>query len=356
MPYPEIVLRTAAVLVLLTLAGLMLASRRRDYTPWLGALAVAAVAAFVVTSAPAAEVWLGVLTYPLVALCVAKAALFWLFARGLFSDRFRLGAPQLAIIGATVAYGLWQQLVFAERAGDGLATAWEQLAAIGFEVWVLILVLLTLAEAWRGLAGDLVERRRRLRILVVAGGAAFLSAAVLVQGYNLVQGTRTPALLVTANLALITTAGLAAIWNLVQLRAASWLAAEPAIARPDELSALERSVLESLRREIEVSRVYREEGLTIGALAARLKTREQLLRRVINHGLGHRNFNDFLHSLRIREACQRLRRPEDARRPVLSIALDVGYGSIGPFNRAFKARVGMTPTQFRQTPAEPMTG
>jgi AraC-like DNA-binding protein len=33
---------------------------------------------------------------------------------------------------------------------------------------------------------------------------------------------------------------------------------------------------------------------------------------------------------------------------VLSIALDVGYGSIGPFNRAFKARMGMTPTQFRQ--------
>ena len=356
MPYPEIVLRTAAVLVLLTLAGLMLASRRRDHTPRLGALAVAAVAAFVVTSAPAAEVWLGVLTYPLVALCVAKAALFWLFARGLFSDRLRLGAPQLAIIGATVGYGLWQQLVFAERARDGSATAWEQLAAAGFEAWVLILALMALAEAWRGLAGDLVERRRRLRILVVAGGAAFLAAAVLVQGYNLVQGTKTPALLVTANLALITSAGLAAIWNLVQLRAASWLAAEPAVARPDELSALERSVLESLRREIEVSRVYREEGLTIGALAARLKTREQLLRRVINQGLGYRNFNDFLHSLRIRDACERLRRPADARLPVLSIALDVGYGSIGPFNRAFKARVGMTPTQFRQAPAEPMPG
>lgn len=356
MSYPEIVLRTAAVLVLLTLAGLMLASRRRDHTPRMGALAVAAVAAFVITSAPAAEGWLGVLTYPLVALCVAKAALFWLFARGLFSDPFRPGAPQLAIVGATVAYGIWQQLVFADRARDGLTTAGERLAAAGFEAWVLMLALMTLAEAWRGLAGDLVERRRRLRILVVAGGVAFLAAAVLVQGYNLVQGTRTPGLLVIANLALITTAGLAALWNLVQLRRASWLETEPAVARPDGLSALERSVLASLEREIEVSHVYREEGLTIGALAARLKTREQLLRRVINQGLGHRNFNDFLHSLRIREACQRLRRPEDARMPVLSIALDVGYGSIGPFNRAFRARVGMTPTQFRQAPAEPTPG
>ncbi len=50
----------------------------------------------------------------------------------------------------------------------------------------------------------------------------------------------------------------------------------------------------------------------------------------------------------IREACERLRRPEDARLPVLSIALGVGYGSIGPFNRAFKARVGMRRARPRE--------
>lgn len=72
---------------------------------------------------------------------------------------------------------------------------------------------------------------------------------------------------------------------------------------------------------------------------------------MINRGLGFRNFNDFLHAYRIREACTRPRRPEQARLPVLSIALDVGYGSIGPFNRAFKARIGMTPTRFRRSSA-----
>jgi AraC-like DNA-binding protein len=70
---------------------------------------------------------------------------------------------------------------------------------------------------------------------------------------------------------------------------------------------------------------------------------------VINQGLGYRNFNDFLHHYRIREACARLQRAEDAHVPVLSIALDVGFGSIGPFNRAFKARVGMTPTAYRRS-------
>ena len=94
--------------------------------------------------------------------------------------------------------------------------------------------------------------------------------------------------------------------------------------------------------------LYRREGLTIGALARILGTQEYLLRRVINRHLGYRNFNDFLHSYRIREACTRLRSQAEAGRPVLSIALDLGYNSIGPFNRAFKARLGMTPTEFRR--------
>lgn len=55
--------------------------------------------------------------------------------------------------------------------------------------------------------------------------------------------------------------------------------------------------------------------------------------------------NDFLHSWRLREACARLR--AEPASSVTSIALEVGYGSIGPFNRAFKQRIGLTPTAFR---------
>jgi AraC-like DNA-binding protein len=34
--------------------------------------------------------------------------------------------------------------------------------------------------------------------------------------------------------------------------------------------------------------------------------------------------------------------------PVLTLALDAGFQSIGPFNRAFKAATGLTPTEFRR--------
>ena len=33
---------------------------------------------------------------------------------------------------------------------------------------------------------------------------------------------------------------------------------------------------------------------------------------------------------------------------MLTIALDLGYGSLGPFNRAFKEATGMTPTGYRE--------
>jgi len=352
----EVMLRTAAFLALAVLAGLILAARRRDHVPALGALAALAAASFVVTSARGADAWLGGFALPLTALCVAKAAFFRLFARGLFAESLRLRGRDAALVAFTMAYGLWQQVAFAAQARAGSASVAERLAASGFELWVMALVVLALRDAWRGLAIDLVEGRRRMRILFVAGGACYLAAAVLVQSYNLALGTATPPLLVLANLALIAILAFAAAWNLVQPRTASWLDPEPADAQPEALSAAECRVLRSLQEEIVERHVYREEGLTIGALARRLGTREHVLRRVINRGMGYRNFNDFLHAYRIREACARLRRAEDARLPVLSIALDVGYGSIGPFNRAFKSRMGMTPTRFRRSAGAASSG
>ena len=33
--------------------------------------------------------------------------------------------------------------------------------------------------------------------------------------------------------------------------------------------------------------------------------------------------------------------------PIITIALDAGFGSLGPFNRAFKDATGQTPTEWR---------
>jgi AraC-like DNA-binding protein len=95
-------------------------------------------------------------------------------------------------------------------------------------------------------------------------------------------------------------------------------------------------------------RVYRQEGLTIGALAVKLRAPEYRLRQAINEGLGHRNFNAFLNGYRIGEAKAALGDPGQMEVPVLTIAMDAGFQSIGPFNRAFRAETGMTPTEYRR--------
>ena len=97
-----------------------------------------------------------------------------------------------------------------------------------------------------------------------------------------------------------------------------------------------------------VERVYRQEGLTIGVLAAKLDLPEYRLRQAINEGLGYRNFNAFLHRYRINEAKAALSDPGQRDVAVLTIAMDAGFQSIGPFNRAFKAATGRTPSEFRR--------
>ena len=99
-----------------------------------------------------------------------------------------------------------------------------------------------------------------------------------------------------------------------------------------------------LKEQMEAG-VYRKLGLTIGSLAEQIDIQEHNLRRLINKQLGYRNFNDFLNSYRVEEAAEKLKN-EDL--PVLTIALDSGFGSLTSFNQAFKQTYGMTPSQHRK--------
>jgi AraC-like DNA-binding protein len=348
----DIILRTAAVMGLLLLAAVLAAGglQRRATLP--GMAFCLAVAAFVLTSVPGGADYLGDWRVPLTALCVTKAVWFWLLARALFAEDPVLRRGNLGVLAGVALAGSWQQLVFLPRFRAGTAGIWESLAGFAVDAVLLVFVALALHEAWRGLAADLAERRRRLRLGFLAATGAYLAVALAVQGYNLLLGVGTPDGLVRANLLLLTVLSLAAVRMLVQPRAEHWLDPAPRRAGPTPLTRREQTVLTALNRALERDRVYLEDGLTIGALAARLGTGEHVLRRVINRGMGYRNFNDFLHAWRIREACEELTRPEQSRQPVLSIAMKVGYGSIGAFNRAFKARTGMTPTAFRRRHAQ----
>ena len=119
-------------------------------------------------------------------------------------------------------------------------------------------------------------------------------------------------------------------------------------AEPPAPDPADQALAEALQRLMNEERAYRAEDLSIAGLAARLGTPEYRLRRLINQRLGHRNFNAFVNGFRLEEARTALADPARRSLPVLSIALEAGFQSIGPFNRAFKAATGLTPTEYRR--------
>jgi AraC-like DNA-binding protein len=308
----------------------------------------ASVAAFMLTSMPGASRLFGAFIYPLTALCSTHPVWFWICARLLFSDRATLRMRDVICLGAMgVAGVLYQSQLPAD--GDDVAV---RVIGLLFAAAGLGFACLAPLSVYFGMAGDLDPRRRQLRRWFVPLISIYLAAVIVTQTIVLFQGRSTPPGLVLLNLVIIDAVAAVALSTFVQWRVVNWVAAVDVPAAV-ALSRLEQSVLDRLNRRFVGERLYAREGMTIVQLADLLGTQEHVLRRVINQGLGFRNFNDFLHTYRLKEAAERLGDPQLRRIPVLTIALEVGYGSVGPFNRAFKERFGVTPTEYRRQNSTP---
>ena len=98
---------------------------------------------------------------------------------------------------------------------------------------------------------------------------------------------------------------------------------------------------------LESAEIFREPEIKVRDLARRLGEPEYKITQCITGPLGYPNFNRMMNSYRVTVAKQMLSQPDMAGQSILSIAMDCGFGSIGPFNRAFKDMVGMTPRDFR---------
>jgi len=344
----EFILRTIGVAELTILAWVTFRARRHDHVGRIGAGLCVSVAAFLLTSAHGAANALGVFAYPLSALCSTHPVWFWLFCAALFGDAFRLNRLHLVSLGAMAATGLLYWTISPD-------SPWfRHPLGVALGVASLTFVCLGPLSVFTGQAADLDERRRRIRSGFVPLVSIYLGAVVVAQIIVLFRGRATPHSLVLLNLAVIDGLAAAGLFTFLQVRVVNWLDLTNPVPNVQALSRAEGLVLDRLNARLALERLYAREGLTIAGLAELLGTQEHVLRRVINRGLGFRNFNDFLHTHRLQEAQSRLRDPAERRVPVLTIALEVGYGSIGPFNRAFKERFGTTPSAYRRT-EEPET-
>lgn len=98
---------------------------------------------------------------------------------------------------------------------------------------------------------------------------------------------------------------------------------------------------------LEEDQVFRSPKLKVSHVAERLQRPEYKISQCIVTDLGYSNFNQLINSYRVEDAKWRLSSPEFDNCSILVISMDCGFGSLGPFNRAFKADTGLTPSEFR---------
>lgn len=331
--------------------GLGIAMVRPPTTParFTGALFFTAAAAHTLTQHPVTRDALGAALPMVWVFSVAGAGLFGAFVVELFGDRQRLSPTRFAPAALLLTIGL-AGLLLPRPAAEA---AWLAHKLVG-----LSLMAHVLATVWAGWRNDLVEPRRNLRGPLLAAGALYAVAVLTVEAAGIFwRPVDALAPLAAVSLLALGLAGVAAL-----LRADADLFAPPAkpqgaavelspppaggLASP-ALSGEEARLADSLDRLMRHERLYRDETLTIAALGSKLDIPEYRLRRLINQRLGYRNFNAYLGKWRLGEAMAALADPKQGEVPIATIALDAGFNSLGPFNRAFKAETGLTPTEYR---------
>jgi AraC-like DNA-binding protein len=293
---------------------------------------------------------------------------FWLMVMTLFNDvdRFRpvmfLAPVSMALCGIANALSMKPFMPV-------LWTVTTLLQAV-LAIWAIVIVI----RSWKD---DLVESRRRLRGPFMVAVALYILS---LNGFDILElfGV-TPAWYPMVNAAMFASVVFAGAAAFLDPRGEMFGAAStpaepraiplqssppPAIyangkangsashAPAPALDRASKADLERLEALMSRDQVWKEEGLTIASLALRAGIPETQLRRLINDCLGYRNFPSYVNGHRIAAAKSRLSDPGESRVSISTIAYDIGFASLGPFNRAFKEEAGVSPSEWRRRALE----
>lgn len=309
-----------------------------------GALLMLGVVGYLFTSSSALREAVPLLVPVTTLLALSVSYCVWLFARAIFEAPW----PSKVIVNTAAIIGIVVWLIYlGDSPQDSILV---NVAGVVIKVLSLVIVAHAVWLAVQGRPDDLIERRRTFRLYFV-GVISLQVAAVLVVELVL-TGSTPPAWLDMTNLVVIAIVTLGLAIPMLRLNADFFVPdlqpMRPGREEPEAVLDPAESVLRQKLLGMMDDGYYRETGLTISMLAQSLGYPEHQVRRLINGHLGYRNYSAFLNSYRIAAAKEQLADPDYARTPVLTIALDLGYASLGPFNRAFKEVTGTTPTDYRR--------
>ncbi|MFQ5447290.1 MAG: helix-turn-helix domain-containing protein [Saprospiraceae bacterium] len=265
---------------------------------------------------------------------------FWLFSKSLFDDGFKLkkwmGVVLLIVLA--VLFTIYFAIRYMEMPATSVQMFWLLHHSLS-----LAFIIPGIVEAASNRHADLVLARVKFRPAFILLTAVLMSATVL---SKIAFANELPEAVEFIQKLLI--AALTFFFASRQLEFKPGFSTKTEVLEaPPPKPEIDAHLINGLLDLVEGKKYFLTEGLTIRQLAARMGVKEYKLRQAINHHLGFRNFNDFLNSYRIQEACDMLTDPHRREATVLEIAFELGYNSLAPFNKAFKDITGMTPTEYR---------
>ncbi|PCI64812.1 MAG: hypothetical protein COB37_00540 [Kordiimonadales bacterium] len=327
----------------------------------LAAFGCFSVAAYLLVSLPGVGTILGVWMIPALLICFACPPAIWLFSLSMFDDNFTFKRIHFVVGGGFFVLTLAQYFIYYATVGEvpyispmkvheaalgvGAATYGTGFAALVFKMGMSGHMLWS---AWQGRNDDLVSERRVFRQDFVIA-VALISVWLVLSPQWISGDTIGSSVLLISQSAAIFGVNIYMLWAFASMDM-KWMFGDIETAVVTENTYAEgedRHDLENLNGLVKSGKLL-ETGLTVTRLATFSHMPEHRLRRIVNQHLGFRNFADYLNFHRVDAAKTRLAVIEDRHVPVLTVAMDLGYGSLGPFNKAFKERTGQTPTEFRR--------
>ncbi len=325
----------------LSLLSFYVLSKNCNFKSVLATVISICLSAYLLLTAPIDDQHYGLLRGVLLFFTEIAPYILWCFSLLLLKDDF---VPQNWPLGSKVIVFLvllWFLYFFGILMGKGV-----------FHQVNHVLQLLTLIHivyfSIKGLTDDLVNARRNVRITLVMGISLYFLFIVVLELGEFPLRASSIFSSINAFLGMLATSVFS--WHVFNNNLSdenpTYTAEQEQVKQNKTIPLIYKHVHYSLCQLMDDG-FYQEMQLTITELANKLSIPEHQLRELINKHLGFRNFSDFLNSYRLPFACSQLEDVTNMRKPILTIAFDLGYGSIATFNRAFKAKMGQTPKEYR---------
>jgi AraC-like DNA-binding protein len=346
----ELIARAVACTASLILAvALLRASHSTLPTRLFGAALCVGVASYLACSS-STSICSGTWLSPALILASGVPFFFWGWTASIMDDEFVL--PGFALLGAGLLMGV-ALFGAATRNAD-----WHAVVVVLHSLLGLAFVAAALAAVLRGWRQDLIEARRRLRVIIVALSGGYSIVVLVVELFLRGQTPSQGLLLLNAALLAVLLFGLACA--VLDVSAPARMAfgwterMAPPPAQPAEVHVRDREqeLVAKLQEIMTTNAAYRDANVAIATLATRLGVPEKKLREVINGRLGFKNFPSYVNAFRVEEVRLRLIDSKQDQVPILTMALEAGFGSIVAFNRAFKEKYGQTPSAYRNCRGE----